>query len=64
MAAAGEKLEVDICEPSQGWPRVVEKMQINSSRSLQKVLRQLQYIYRAALSDPRNREGRRVEDNG
>ena len=41
MAVAGEMPEVDICEPSQGWPRVVEKMQINSSRSLQKVLRQL-----------------------
>ena len=51
MAAAGERLEVDICESSEEWLGVVEKLQVNSSHSLRKVLRQLQYLYRATLSD-------------
>ena len=51
MAAASEGLEVDIYESSEEWRRVVEKLQVSLSRSLRKVLRQLQYLYHATLSD-------------
>lgn len=40
MAAAVEKLGVNICEPSEEWLRVVEDI-ANLSHSLRKVLRQL-----------------------
>ena len=40
MAAAVEKLGVNICESSEEWLRVVEDI-ANLSHSLRKVLRQL-----------------------
>ena len=61
MAAASEGLEVDIYEPSEEWRRVVEELQVNLSRSLRKVLLELQYIPRH-LVRPRKEE-RRAEGN-
>ena len=56
MAAASEGLEVDIYEPSEEWRRVVEELQVNLSRSLRKVLLELQYIPRH-LVRPRKENG-------
>jgi len=38
MGAAGEKLEMNIFETSEEWPRVVERMQLSLSLSLGKVV--------------------------
>jgi len=46
MTEAVENLEVNVCESGEKWPRVVERIQLNPSLSLRKVLRQLQYLYR------------------
>jgi len=49
MAAVSEGLMLIFV--NQAKRGVVEKVQVNLSRSLRKVLRQLQYLYHATLSD-------------